>query len=150
MASRASAVVPAEKTYPLAVTRLCWRERQIATLVYDKGLATAKDIESASLVELKNATVRSILNRLVAKSILVRHAVGPYRTFFYGPGLTAETIRDAALRRVADDFFNGSLEDLAEVVAAVIKQRAASAAREFGGRPGRVSPVRRGPARQAA
>lgn len=102
---------------PPEVRRLYPREREIAAIVYLRGLATAADIETGLSSPLSNAAVRSMLNRLVAKGILTRLKCGPHRTFVYGPALTSAAARETALRQFAQDFYAGSLASLAEAIA---------------------------------
>jgi predicted transcriptional regulator len=104
-------------TLPREVELLYRREREIAAIVYRRGLATAADVQADLSRELSNAAVRSMLNRLVAKAILTRTKYGPYGTLIYGPALTQASARETALRRFADDFFAGSLPSLARAIA---------------------------------
>jgi len=97
---------------------LSWRERSVADLVYERGLVTAAEIESELGHTLKNATIRSMLNRLVGKGILNRQDCGFRRTFIYGPAITDASAKDALLQQFACDFFDGSVERLAQALAA--------------------------------
>ena len=58
-----------------------------------------------------------MLNRLVRKGLLTRARCGEHGAFVYGPALTDARARELALRRFAEDFFDGSLEQLAKAVA---------------------------------
>jgi predicted transcriptional regulator len=58
--------------------------------------------------ELSNASVRSMLNRLVAKGILKRTLSG--NAFIYLPALTCTDSGALALKRFAEDHFAGSIE----------------------------------------
>ena len=102
---------------PLEVTRLYRREREIAVLVYERGLATASDVQAGLSSELSNPAIRSMLNRLVAKRILTRLKCGRRGTFVYVPALTQATAREMALRQFAQDFYAGSLSSLAGAIA---------------------------------
>ncbi len=102
---------------PLEVERLFPREKEIATLVYSRGLVTAVDVEQDLSEPICNAAVRSMLNRLVRKGVLSRAKCGRGGAFVYGPGITQAAAREKALRRFADEFFEGSLEGLAKAVA---------------------------------
>lgn len=102
---------------PREVELLYRREREIAAIVYRRGLATAADVQAGLSRELSNAAVRSMLNRLVAKAILTRTKYGPHGTLIYAPALTRASARETALRRFADDFYEGSLPSLARAIA---------------------------------
>ena len=103
--------------FPPEVVRLFPREREVAECIYARGLATANDVQASLSEPLCNAAVRSMLNRLVRKGLLTRARCGEHGAFVYGPALTDARARDLALRRFADDFFDGSLEQLAKAVA---------------------------------
>ena len=99
---------------PREVEMLQSREREIATIVYSSRAVTANDVCANLSVPLTNAAVRSMLNRLVAKGILKRTSSG--KAFVYLPDLTFSDSRTLALRRFADDFFSGSVEQAAQTM----------------------------------
>jgi predicted transcriptional regulator len=103
--------------YPRDVLRLYRREREIAMIVYERGLVTAKDVEAALSDPLRNAAIRSMLGRLVNKGILNQVKCGSRGTFVYGPALTPSAAREKALRQFAKDFGYPSLDDLAGAIA---------------------------------
>jgi predicted transcriptional regulator len=103
--------------YPQEVLRLYRREREIAMIVYERGLVTAKDVEAALSDPLRNAAIRSMLGRLVSKGILNQVKCGSRRTFVYGPALTPSAAKEKALRQFAEDFGYPSLDDLAGAIA---------------------------------
>lgn len=103
--------------FPQEVLRLYRREREIAMIVYELGLATAKDVEAALSHSLSNAAVRSMLGRLVRKEILTQVKCGSRGTLVYGPALTRSAATENALKQFAEDFHGGSLESLAEAIA---------------------------------
>lgn len=102
---------------PPEVTRLYRREREIAEIVYERGLATATDVQAELSAYLSNPAIRSMLNRLVSKGVLTKLKCGPRGTFVYGPALTRMAARETALRQFAEDFYAGSLPALAEAIA---------------------------------
>ena len=103
--------------FPKEVLSLFRREREIAMIVYERGLATAKDVEAALGHCVRNAAVRSMLSRLVRKQILTQVKCGHNGTFVYGPGITPTSARETALRQFADDYFGGSLRALSDAIA---------------------------------
>jgi predicted transcriptional regulator len=102
--------------FPLEVLRLFRREREIAMVVYARGMVTAKDVGAAVSDSLSNPAVRSMLKRLVAKGILTCVKCGRRGTFAYGPALTQASARELALRQFAEDFYGGSLERLRDAI----------------------------------
>ena len=102
---------------PPEVLQLFPREREIALVVYNRGLATAKDIEAALDGRLSNAAIRSMLNRLVRKGILYSHRYGRRRTLLYAAALSEAFAREMALKQFAADFCRGSISSLASEIA---------------------------------
>lgn len=96
---------------PHEVELLGRREREIATTVYLLRAATANDVGQSLSVSLANASIRSMLNRLVAKGILKRTMSG--NAYVYLPALTSRESHALALRRFVDDYFDGSVEQAA-------------------------------------
>jgi BlaI family penicillinase repressor len=103
--------------YPREVRRLFRREREIAMIVYDGGLVTANEVGERLPDPLSNPAVRSMLNRLVEKGVLTRQMIRRGRYFLYGPAVTVGSARETVLRQFAVDFYDGSLEALAEAIA---------------------------------
>jgi len=84
------------------------RERQIMDVVYSLGSATATQV----LKRLENppslSSVRTFLTILERRGHLRHKKVG--REYVYEPILPRHRVGKAALRRVIDVFFSGSLE----------------------------------------
>ena len=106
---------------PYEVRVLRRREREIASIIYKSRAATADEVVKALSTRLDNASVRSMLNRLVAKGILTRTMSGT--AFVYLPALTSADSRLKALRQFADDFFDGSLGRAAQTIKALNSRR---------------------------
>lgn len=102
---------------PREVLSLFRREREIATIIYERGLATAKDVEAALGYSVRNAAVRSMLGRLVRKQILTQVKCGHHGTFVYGPAITQTSARETALRQFAEDYYGGSLRAVSDAIA---------------------------------
>ena len=105
--------------WPIEVEQLLWREREVATIVYRLRAATANEVCANLSGQLHNASVRSMLNRLVAKGILKRTLSD--KSFVYLPALTATDSRILALRRFADDYFAGSVHLAAQSMRALLE-----------------------------
>jgi predicted transcriptional regulator len=101
---------------PREVRLLLRREREIAMIVYQLGAATANQVQNRLSKPLANASVRSMMNRLVRKGILTRWQAN--NAFIYMPALTFADSRRLALTRFADDYFAGSIQ----VAAAAMKR----------------------------
>lgn len=81
--------------------------------MYAQREVTAKRVQSLLSVALTSAAVRSMLNRLVRKGILLRHRNEGSIEYIYRPGITYSASRERAVRQVADEYFGGSLNEVA-------------------------------------
>lgn len=106
---------------PRELALLLPREREIAEVVYELEAATANDVLERLSDPLANASVRSMLNRLVRKGILARFLAG--RVFVYFPALTPLDSRRLALLRFADDHFSGSVALAAQTMQQLLAVR---------------------------
>ena len=107
--------------------RLPRREREVAEIVYARGEASAQDICHALPDRLSNAAVRSMLQRIEAKGIVRRRKEG--RKYLYSAVLPDRTVREAALRRIAKDYFDGSLVRAARMLDDMVEKEAATRGR---------------------
>lgn len=97
------------------VDGLSRRERQIMDVIYQRGEATAAEIQVALPEPPGNSAVRALLSLLKQKG-LVRHRKQG-RTYIYTPVVSRERARRTVLGRVVKTFFGNSVEN---VVAALI------------------------------
>lgn len=97
------------------VDGLSRRERQIMDIIYQRGEATAADIQSALPEAPGNSAVRALLSLLKQKG-LVRHRKNG-RTYVYTPVVSRERAQRTILGRVVQTFFENSVEN---VIAALI------------------------------
>jgi predicted transcriptional regulator len=113
---------------PPQVENLAWRERQVASIVYRRGYATAKDVELELLDKLSNGAIRSMLLRLVGKGILERRPGkrGAGCCDMYVAALSVDHARKCAVAKLADQFFQGSVTDLARFAATVASPAAST------------------------
>lgn len=98
---------------PQIVLNLAPAEREIALLVYQLGGCTAKEVQDRLDKRVTNATVRTVLRRLMKKGIVSRRSAGHYKTFVYVPAITTEYVRQSAILHLAQQHFAGSLPRLA-------------------------------------
>ncbi len=97
--------------------RLPPRERQVAEIVHQRGEASATEILDALPEPLSNGAVRSMLTRLQRKGVVRRRRDG--KRFVYLPAKANPAVRDAALRRVSREYFDGSLTRAADAMIAL-------------------------------
>ena len=106
---------------PPEVRSLLRREQEVAAIVYRTGVSTAKDVEGQMRCPPTNASIRTMLNRLVRKGILLDCRAGKAGPIVYVPALTEPFGRHAAVKTFAEDFYEGDLnrlvEDISELVA---------------------------------
>jgi predicted transcriptional regulator len=97
----------------------------VATVVYRRGACTAKDVQKRLSGDISNGAVRSMLVRLVGKGILARRSGKRGRTheFVYLPVITTHDVKCAAVQRLTDDHFGGSLLSLALVLVELLDSR---------------------------
>lgn len=106
----------ADAALPVNVQRLAPREREVATLVYRNDPLTANAVLAQVSGKVGNAAVRSMLRRLVAKGIVNRRKDGGVKAFEYCPAITNAVSAQAAIRRLAEDHFEGSIASVARAV----------------------------------
>jgi predicted transcriptional regulator len=93
------------------LARLAPREREIATIVYTRGMISAEEARTCLSAPLSNSAIRSMLTRLEAKGILRKRKTG--NRYLFGPVLPDQKLREQALRRLCADYFGGSLLEAA-------------------------------------
>lgn len=132
---------------PPQVQDLAPRERQLALTIYVDGPMTAKQLEKRLSLDLTNAAIRSMLNRLCTKGILERKrriatgsAKGRHSTYLYFPAILHASVQESALRELARDFFDGSLLTVAQTAIELVTAKENGAdAQERNGRAGKSS-----------
>lgn len=85
-------------------------EREILTIVWRLGTATADRVREELDKPLKDSTVRTVLRRLEEKGYLA-HTVEE-RTFVYQPAESRQRVAGRAVKRIVDWFCDGSVEAL--------------------------------------
>jgi predicted transcriptional regulator len=100
---------------PASVLNLAGREREVATIVYERGAATARAVEASLSVRITNAAIRSMLQRLVRKGILTREfgARGRRQSAVYMPAVTLDHVKNDAIETICRRYFDGSLLNVA-------------------------------------
>lgn len=76
----------------------------------DVSIQDVVDDLSANGVERAYTTIKTVMDRLTVKSILVRYKVG--KKFFYKAAMSREEMAEKAVQTITEQFFNGSYIEL--------------------------------------
>lgn len=82
------------------------RERQTMDVIYELGEATAREVRKRLPDPPSDSAVRAVLSRLVELGELKYRAQGP--RYLYSATASKQKLRQAALRKIVDTFFEGS------------------------------------------
>jgi BlaI family penicillinase repressor len=85
-------------------------EREILSIVWRMGEATAEQAREELGRPLKDSTVRTVLRRLEEKGYLAHSLEN--RTFVYRPAESRQRVAGRAVQRIVDWFCEGSVEAL--------------------------------------
>lgn len=85
-------------------------EREILSIVWRVGNATAEQVREELDRPLKDSTVRTVLRRLEEKRYLAHTTEN--RTFYYRPAESRQRVAGRAVKRIVDWFCEGSVEAL--------------------------------------
>ena len=92
------------------------RQREIATIVYANAVATPRDVQARLSDPGSVRVVRTLLDRMVAKGIVKRRQSGRHNEVIYIAAIATPQVKDAAVRRLVNEQFAGSLGRAAAVV----------------------------------
>jgi predicted transcriptional regulator len=92
------------RTDPLQ--QLAPRERQIMTILFRRGRATATEVQEELGEPVSNSAVRGMLRLLGEKGLVKHEQDGPRYVYF--PAIRSDTASRSALRHLVDTFFNQS------------------------------------------
>jgi predicted transcriptional regulator len=84
------------------------RERQILDILYQRGRATAADVQNALPEPPSYSAVRALLRILEDKGHVRHHQDGP--RYIYLPTIARDNAKRSALRHMVRTFFDGSAE----------------------------------------
>ena len=82
------------------------RERQIMSIIYRLGRATASEVQSELPDQLSNSAVRGMLRLLEEKGHLVHDLDGP--RYVYSPSVDTARVSRNAVKDLVKTFFNNS------------------------------------------
>ncbi len=85
-------------------------ERKVMRLVWAHGAVTAELVREQLDRRLKESTVRTVLRRLEEKGFVSHSVQG--RTYIFRARDDRQRVAAKAVRRIADWFCNGSIEDV--------------------------------------
>lgn len=85
-------------------------EREVMQLVWAHASITAESVRERLRRPLKESTVRTVLRRLEEKGFVTHDVEG--RTFIFRPVQDRRKVAAKAVRRIADWFCNGSVQDV--------------------------------------
>jgi predicted transcriptional regulator len=121
--SRSSLVQPhtaPTQALPAAVQGLFPRMREIATIVYLNGGATAKDVQAQIADPLQIYGIRTLLNRLVRKGILRARRSGRHTEVLYLPTILTPELRQITLMRLVERNFDGSVTSALQTISRLV------------------------------
>lgn len=105
---------------PPAVFKLFPRMRELASVVYLSGGATARDVQASINDPLTICGVRTLLNRLVRKGILQRRRSGRHTEVLYLPAIVTPELQRTALIHFVDCNFDGSIVNALQTVSRLV------------------------------
>ena len=80
----------------------------------DISIQNVVDELSSGGVERAYTTIKTVMDRLTVKSILVRYKSG--KKFFYKAAMSKEEMTTEAVKEVCNNFFNGNYSDMIRFV----------------------------------
>jgi BlaI family transcriptional regulator, penicillinase repressor len=86
------------------------RERQVMDILLSTGEAAASEIRSRMPDAPSYSAVRALLRVMEEKGVLTHKSDGP--RYVYKPVIAPEKARQSILKRILDNLFHGSREDL--------------------------------------
>jgi predicted transcriptional regulator len=99
------------------------RQREIATIVYASAAATPRDVQARLSDPGSVRVVRTLLDRMVAKGIVKRRQSGRHNEVIYIAAIATPQVKDAAVRRLVNEQFDGSLGRAAAIVSELAERK---------------------------
>ncbi|HEY7056993.1 MAG TPA: BlaI/MecI/CopY family transcriptional regulator [Vicinamibacterales bacterium] len=110
---------------PTAHRDLSRRERQILDILYQKGRATAADVQAELPEPPSYSAVRALLRILEDKGHIRHEQDGP--RYVYLPTVARDNAKRSALRHILQTFFDGSAE---QAISALLDEPSTRLSRE--------------------
>lgn len=76
----------------------------------DVSIQDVVDVLALDGINRAYTTIKTVMDRLTVKSILVRYKVG--KKYFYKAAMSKDEMAEDAIKTIADQFFNGSYVEL--------------------------------------
>jgi predicted transcriptional regulator len=105
---------------PAAVLQLHPRMREIATVVYLAGGATAREVHARIADPLTVCGIRTLLNRLERKGIVRRRRSGRHTEVLYLPTILTPELRQITLINFVEQNFHGSLGSALQTISRLV------------------------------
>jgi len=119
MSQRTSAVrrtaMPEEEALPAEVRALAPRMREIASVIYESGGATVRDVQRALADPPTIYGIRTLLIRLTKRGIVKCRPSGKHTEILYLPAILTRRAREAALNNFIVRHFDGSSFDALQI-----------------------------------
>lgn len=128
------------------------RQQEIAGIVYAHASVTPREVQQRLSEQRSLRVIRTLLDRLVLKGLVRRKTSGRHREILYVAAIPTPRVREAAIRKLVDERFGGSLalastalQEAAKVESQVglPRPKTAAAIRRFASDPSRPSWARR-------
>ena len=107
---------------PAQLRTLGPRQREIASIVYESAVATPREIQARLSERRSVRVVRTLLDRMVTKGLLKRRRSGRHNEIIYVAAIATESVKEAALKKLINERFGGSVTDTAAVIASMTKR----------------------------
>ena len=108
---------------PAPLRALGPRQREIASIIYSASAATPRDVRERLAEPGSVRVVRTLLDRMATKGIVKRRRSGRHSEVIYVAAIATPQVKEAAVRKLADEQFGGSLADAAAAIVELAKQR---------------------------
>lgn len=112
---------------PDEVRQLFPRMREIASIIYQRGGATVRQIQARIEDPLTICGIRTLLIRMERRGLVRHRRSGRHSELFYLPAVVTDDVRQNALRCFVDEQFDGSaaaaLKDLLRLIREVEAHR---------------------------
>ncbi|MFL6752121.1 MAG: BlaI/MecI/CopY family transcriptional regulator [Sphingomicrobium sp.] len=111
----------ASNILPPEVLALFPRMREIASVVYLSGGATAKEVHSRIEDGLTIYGIRTLLNRLATKGIVRRRRSGRHTEVLYLPAIVTPELRQRVMRQFLERNFDGSVSSALQTISRLVR-----------------------------
>lgn len=108
---------------PAKLAALGPRQREIAAIVYTSTAATPRDVQARLSEPRSVRVVRTLLDRMVVKGLVKRRQSGRHNEVIYLAAIATPRVKEAAVKRLVDEQFGGSLIAAAEAIAALVRRQ---------------------------